>query len=138
MNYSNLSFLIQRDRFMYHKLTQSLTFSPAGFSLGRPDPTSDSERQNTRGFSFLRFFRDLTWFSLLALNSLVNERTSKTYGFYVSKKNSLTIFERQPSILIFKEQVSVRDSVLYRILCRNPLNFRGKLKKESTSINLSY
>ena len=100
-----MSFLLQQDSFMHLNLTQNLTFSPTGFSLGRSDPTSVSKRQNTRGFTFFRLFRDLTWLSLLVLNSLVNERVILTFGFYVSKKNCLTVFQRQPLIQDIKEQV---------------------------------
>ena len=88
---------------MYLNLTQNLTFSPTGFSLGRSDPTFVSKRQNTRGFIFFRFFRDLTWLSLLVLNSLVNKRTILTHGFYVQKWNCLTVLPKQLHIRIIKE-----------------------------------
>ena len=106
---------------MYLNLTQNLTFSPTGFSLGRTDPTSVSKRQNTRGFIFFRFLRDLTWLSLLALNSLVNIRTILTYGFYVQKRNCLTVFTEQLLIQNLKVRViSRRDKVLYSVSGRKP------------------
>ena len=86
----------------------SLTFSPLGFSLGRTDPTS-ALRQNTRGFTFFRFLCDLTWLSLLALNSLVNIRTI-LYGFYVQKN-----FTEQPRIQLSKN-LSLVETGYYTIL----------------------
>ena len=72
---------------MCHRLTQKSYILSEGFSSGRSDPTSPEE--NTRGFIFLRFFRDLcAWFSPV-LNSLVNERTILTFGFYAQKLNCL-------------------------------------------------
>ena len=70
-------------------------------------------QQNTRGFTFFRLFRDLTWLSLLVLNSLVNKRTILTYGFYIQKLNCLTVFSEQPLILDIKEHVSVLETTYY-------------------------
>jgi len=86
---------------MHPKLTQSLTFSPTGFSLGRSDPTSD---ETTRVFVFFRFFRDFYVCFSQVLKLLVNERTMLTLGFYVQKWNCLTVFPEQPYILDVKER----------------------------------
>ncbi len=93
---------------------KSLTFSPAGFSSGRPDPTLVAKQPNIRGFTFLRLFRDCyAWLSLV-LNSLVNEKAILTHGFYVQEWNCLlTVFSEQPLIRIIKEQVSLVETVYY-------------------------
>ncbi len=106
---------------MKNIIHKSLTFSPTGFSSDPPDPTLVAKQPNTRGFTFLRLFRDCyAWFSLV-LNSLVNERAILTHGFYVQEcvlhgktlNCLLTVFSEQPLIRIVKEQVSLVETVHY-------------------------
>ena len=103
---------------MYLNLTKSITFSPETLVWVVPTLLLLRMQQNTRGFIFFRLFRDLTWLSLLVLNSLVNKRTILTYGFYIQKFNS---FSKQPLILDIKEHVSVRDNLLYNVCVGMPL-----------------
>ena len=94
---------------MYHNLTQSLIFSPTGFSSGPTDPTPVL-RQATNRFLFFRFFRDsIVWFSRV-LNELVNERTILTLGFYVRELNVFNSFSRttrypsyQRTVVLYKK-----------------------------------
>ena len=118
-----LSFLIQRDSFTYLNLTQNLTFSPTGFSLGRSDPTF--LKGNTRGFIFLRLFRGLYAWLSRALNSPVNERTILTLGFYVQKfvllysktlNCLLTVFSKQPLIHMSKSNKRSRLRDIWLLL----------------------
>ena len=128
---------------MYSNLTQSLTFSPAGFRSDSSCPTPVSERQNTRGFTFFRFLRgSKTWLSLLAWNSLVNIRTILTYGFYVQKMNCFsrilsgyarTVFTEQPLIQNIKERISCGDRLLYEFYVETPSVFWRKLRKQVDS-----
>ena len=106
---------------MYLNLTKSITFSPEALVWVVPTLLLLRKQQNTRGFIFFRIFRDLTWLSLLVLNSLVNKRTILTYGFYIQKLNCLTVFSKQPLILDIKEHVSVRDNLLYNVCVGMPL-----------------
>jgi len=93
-------------------LTSSLTFSPTGFNSARSEPISITKQLNTRGFIFFRFLRDCyAWLSLV-LNSLVNERTILTLGFYVQKLNCLTVLSEQPNIQIVKELSFVKRTIL--------------------------
>ena len=112
-------------------LTKRLTFSPEALVWVVPTLLLLRKQQNTRGFTFFRFFRDLTWLSLLVLNSIVNKRTILTYGFYVQKLNCLTVFSEQPLIQDIKEHISIRDNLLYNNCVGMPLF----LKKDVNSSN---
>ena len=104
-----------------------------GFTSGRPVPTL--QIGETRVFIFLRLFRDLcAWFSQI-IKALENERTTLTRRFYIQEKNGLTVLSEQPCTQIIKEQMSVLDILLYKvllILCENYISekFRISIDKK--------